>query len=204
MGKMTLLVLFVASVAGHQDKKDVENPRFREWSGFKPGSWVTFEQPWGKDGQRQETDKLVEITPEKAVFESTIVENGFKYPVFQKVISSTLKAIQGPEYAVACNPGGGEMEFQGPGGKMKSLWRKCDQGDEVIEVAGKKLKCPWIKMEYEEKSAIQVLNDHRWTKTWTSAEIPGGVAQLEMTRLISGNPPETLVVTRVLKGWKKE
>ena len=62
----------------------------RVMSGFKPGSWVTFEQPWGKDGQRQETDKLVEITPEKAVLESTIVENGFKYP------DEEAMALEGP------------------------------------------------------------------------------------------------------------
>jgi hypothetical protein len=185
----------------------VDNPEYPGWSGFKPGSWVTFEQPCGKNGELlQETDKLVKITREKAVFESTKVENGFKYPVFEKEIGSKLTPKHGPAYSAARHPDAGEVEYEGPGGKTTFIWRRSAQGDEEIDVAGNKLKCRWTKMDYEDKCAtptIPSMNDKWSTKIWSSPEIPGGVARLEIARLIQGNPPEALVVTRVVKGWKK-
>lgn len=49
---------------------------------------------------------------------------------------------------------------------------KVDQeGDEEIEVAGKKLKCHWIEGTQEDKTLV---------KLWISKEIPGGVAKAEM------------------------
>jgi hypothetical protein len=178
----------------------VDNPEYTEWAASKPGSWVTFEQPCGKGALMQETYKLLELSKEKAVFECTKVENGFKYPLFEKVTPAKL-SVQEPLGAVARKPEGGEIEFEGPGGKQKEIWRRTSEGDEEIEVAGKKLKCHWIKMEYRTESKIEWISDKRSTKTWYSKEIPGRVAKIEMSRWVKDDPPYTLVVVRVAKEW---
>ena len=197
------IVLTLLLIPAWAQDSQVDNPEYAQWAGFKPGSWVTFEQPCGKGALLQETTKLLERTPEKAVFECTKVEAGFKYPLFQKVTPSRL-AVREPSGAVARKPEGGEIEFQGPGGRMKSIWRKVAEGDEEIELAGKTLKCHWIKMEFRTESAIESVNDKSSTKTWYSKEIPGNVAKIEMTRWIKDDPPHDLVVVRAAKEWRVE
>jgi hypothetical protein len=71
---------------------DVANPEHALWAGFKPGSWVEFEQPCGKGALMQETYKLLEFSADQAVLECTKVENGFKYPLFQQIVADKLKA----------------------------------------------------------------------------------------------------------------
>ena len=181
----------------------VDNPEYTEWAASKPGSWVTFEQPCGKGALMQETYKLLELSKEKAVFECTKVENGFKYPLFQQTIPGKL-LVRDSDGAVARKPAGGEIESQGPGGKQKYIWRKNSEGDEEIEVAGRKLKCHWIKMDYQVDSKVEWVNDISSTKTWYSKDIPGKVAKIEMKRWIKDNPPYELTVVRVAKDWRIE
>jgi hypothetical protein len=182
----------------------VVNPEYERWSAFKLGSWVTFEQPCGKGAElMQETYRLLDLSKEKAVFECTKVENGFKYPLFQMVTPSKLL---GKDQAVAeaQKPEGGEFEGQGPGGRTKYIWRRSAEGDEEIEVAGKKLRCHWVHMVRQIDSAVEMMKDKSSTKTWYSKDIPGQVAKIEMKRWINDNPPYDLVVVRVAKDWKKE
>jgi len=198
-----MIVAAVMVLALAVQEQQVDNPEYARWAAFKPGSWVTFEQPCGKDALMQETYKLLERSPEKALFECTKVENGFKYPLYQNATPSKLP-VRDPLGAAAQKPDAGEIEFQGPGGKQKSLWRKTAEGDEEIELAGRKLKCHWIKMEYRTESALEQLNEKSSTKTWYSKEIPGHVAKVEMTRWIKDDPPHDLVVLRVAKDWRVE
>jgi hypothetical protein len=206
MGDMARVMLFATMVwtqVGFVQDEQVDNPEYAWWSSFKTGSWVMFEQPCGKNALLQETYKLMELSPEKAVFECTKVENGFKYPLFPKVVPSKLP-IRHPLDTVYKKPEGGEVEYQGPGGKTKYTWRRSGEGDEEIEVAGKKLKCHWIKMDYRTDAAFEMARDKSSAKTWYSKEIPGHVAQIEMTRWIQENPPHDLVVLRVAKNWRIE
>jgi hypothetical protein len=203
MAKGVLLALALWSQARTGPAEQVDNPEYGLWSGSKPGSWVTFEQPCGKGALLQETDKLLELSPEKAVFECSKVENGFKYPLFQRVTPGKV-SVREPAGAAAKTPDGGEIEFQGPGGKMKSIWRKSAEGDEEIEVAGRKLKCHWISMDYRTESVVEFLKDQSSAKTWYSKEVPGRVAKIEMKRWIRDNPPYELVVVRVAKNWRVE
>jgi hypothetical protein len=202
---LALILWWIPALAqgGPAADPEVGNPEYDRWSSFKPGSWVTFEQPCGKGALMQESYKLLERTSEKATFQCTKVENGFKYPLFQQSIPRKL-AVRDPQGAAAQKPDGGEIELQGPGGKQKSIWRKDSEGDEEIEVAGKKLKCHWIKMDYRTDSRLEWVKDMSSTKTWYSKEIPGQVAKMEMSRWIKDDPPYLLVVNRVAKEWRVE
>jgi hypothetical protein len=181
---------------------DVANPEHGRWSGVKPGSWVTFEQPCGKDALMQETYKLLEYSAERAVLECRKVENGFEYPLYPQTIPAKIKGEEG-DGAEALKPEGGELETQGPGGKTKYLWKKSGEGDEEIEVAGKKLKCHWVLVKRQTISPVDMFNDRSSAKTWYSDEIPGRVARIEMSRWIKDNPPHDFVVIRIVKDWKR-
>ena len=196
----TALLLGILWVAGDGS---VANPEHDRWSGFKPGSWVTFEQPCGRGAMMQETYKLLESSPGQTVLECTKVENGFTYPLFQQVIPAKLKAEECAG-AEALKPEGGELEFQGPGGKMTCLWKRSGEGTEEIEVAGKKLTCRWVLVKRRTDSAVAALKDRSSAKTWYSDEIPGRVARIDMTRWINDDPSSELVVVRVVKRWKRE
>jgi hypothetical protein len=182
---------------------DVANPEHALWAGFKPGSWVEFEQPCGKGALMQETYKLLEFSADQAVLECTKVENGFKYPLFQQIVAGKLKA-EDCAGAEAGKPEGGEMECPGPGGKMKYVWKRSGEGNEEIEVAGKKLKCHWVLVKRRIDSVVEAMKDRTSTKTWYSDEIPGRVAKIEMTRWINDDPPHDFVVIRAVKSWKRE
>jgi hypothetical protein len=200
---LSYFLISVLAQGGPVEAATVENPDYTRWSSFKPGSWVIFEQPCGNGALLWEKYKLLELSKDQAVFECTKVENGFKYPVFQAVTLGKLP-VRDPLGAVAQKPDGGEIEYQGPGGKQKSLWRRNAEGDEEIEVVGRKLQCHWIKMEYQVESTIEWVKDKSSTKTWYSKEIPGQVAKIEMTRWIKDDPPHDLTVVRVVKSWRIE
>jgi hypothetical protein len=178
----------------------VRNPEYERWSRSKPGSWVTFEQPCGKGAVMQETYKLLTLSEGAAVFECTKVENGFRYPLFERSVPGKLDA-RGLPGAQARSPEGGEIEFRGPGGKAKWLWRKVAEGDEEIDIAGRKLSCHWVTVACELDSLFETFREKSRTKTWYSTEIPGQVAKVEMTRRINDNPP---VVVRVATGWQNQ
>lgn len=191
-------------VAGTATPADtVRNPEYERWSHFRPGSWVTFEQPCGKGAVMRETYKLRTFSEDGAVFECTKVENGFQYPIFERSVLGKLDARE-PLGAHARSPEGGQIEFRGPGGKTTSRWRKVAEGDEDIDIAGKKLSCHWIKVAYEVDCALEALRESNTAKTWYSKEVPGHVAKVEMTRRTKGNPPGDLVVVRVATGWRNQ
>jgi hypothetical protein len=179
----------------------VRNPEYERWSHSRPGSWVTFEQPCGKGALMQETYKLRSLSEDGAVFECTKVENGFQYPLFERSVAGKLDG-RDPLGAYARSPDGGQIEFRGPGGKTKSLWRKVAEGDEDIDIAGRKLSCHWIKVAYEVDCAVEAIRESSTAKTWYSKEVPGHVAKVEMTRRTKGDPPGDLVVVRVATGWR--
>jgi hypothetical protein len=204
MLRIPLLLGILSAGQAAAGNGEVANPEHQRWAGFKVGSWVQFEQPCGKDALMQETYKLLEFTAEKVVLECTKVENGFKYPLFQQEVAAKLGAGDGAAGAEARKPEGGEIEEPGPGGKVKCTWKKTGEGDEEIELAGKKLKCHWVHVKRSIDSRIEAMKDRSSAKTWYSDEIPGRVAKIEMTRWIQDNPPYEFVVVRAAKAWKRE
>jgi hypothetical protein len=64
------------------------------------------------------------------------------------------------------------------------------EGDEEIEVAGKKMKCHWIEGTQKEGTKV---------KFWLSKEIPGGIAKGEVS---GGELPGTMKM--VATSWEKK
>src|SRR5688572_5939551 len=121
-----------------------ENPEFGYWSNSKAGSWVKLKMEMDASGVKmllQSTHTLLEVGADKVVVEQ-----------------KTKVSVNGMEQPEATEK---EEIFKD---KEKTPLKIEKEGDEEIEVAGKKLKCRWVEGIQKESKV----------KFWLSKEIPGG------------------------------
>jgi hypothetical protein len=155
------LLFAFAAVAARADEQ-IDNPQYKQWSAFKPGTWVKFHQTVEAAGQKTEMDtttKLIEISPDKAVLESTmsmtVAGNKMDMPAQkQEVPAKTAKPANTGDV------------------KLSDVKADVKEGTEELTVGGKTFKCKtW-------ESTSKTGNDTVWTKTWTSDEIPAGTVRM--------------------------
>jgi hypothetical protein len=152
--------------------QEVDNPQFKYWSGCKPGSWVKVKMAMESGGQKFDSEmtyKLLELRDDLAVVE----------------ITGKTKM--------------GEKEFPVPAQKQEIKAKesadkiKIDkEGDEEIEVAGKKLPCHWYEF------TIKAGDKETKGKAWMSKDIPGGMGKGEM------KPPGTGPILLSAIEWEKK
>ena len=165
--------LLVAVLALFATAQDVENPQFKYWTGCKPGSWVKMKAEMTSGGQKIEsemTHNLLELKADVAVIEITgktkVGDKEFPFPAQKQ-----------------------EIKAREPAEKIKI----AGEGDEEIEVAGKKLKCHWF--EYSAKQGEKESKG----KAWLAKEIPGGTARIEM-----GGPDGGKAIVMNAVEWEKK
>jgi len=149
---MTSVLAMILALLG--TNQEVDNPQFKYWSGCKPGSWVKMKMELELSGKKAETEtthKLLEVKDGVAVVE----------------ITGKTKV--------------GAQEFPLPAQKQEIKAKESadkvkieTEGDEEIEVAGKKLKCHWF--EFTSKTGDKEAK----SKAWLSMDIPGGMAKALM------------------------
>ena len=163
---MKMLLAFLLLLA-----QEADDPAYKRWSGCKAGSWVKFKRETiaaeGKvvDMQQELTQTLVEADAQKVVVE-TILEGGGK-----------------------------------PGKPVRSTYRvktplpdKIEkEGDEEIEVAGKKLACRWIQGNL-------FLTGRTLARIYLHPDAPGGVVRTDLIVFGEGKPH----VRQVAVGWEKK
>ena len=128
-----------------------ENPEFTWWATHKAGSWVKLKMEAEAQGVKvliESTHTLLEVSKDKAVVEqkTKVTAAGQAQPE-QTEKEEILKD------------------------KAKNPIKIDKEGDEEIDVAGKKLKCHWVEGTQQDKTTV---------KFWISKEVPGGVARGEM------------------------
>jgi hypothetical protein len=166
------LVLAVTALLGMVQEKD--NPAFKYWSEWGIGSNTKYKMEMDQAGQKMEmetTMKLLEKAEGKVVVES----------------SGKMK-IGGNE--IATPPQKQEIKAKEAADKFKI----DKEGDEEIEVAGKKLKCHWVEMTQEAGGKKMTV------KAWMSKDIPGGMAKSEMTPEGAAAPMMKMVALE----WEKK
>jgi hypothetical protein len=136
----------------------VDNPAYKAWASFKAGAMVKTEMTTAAGEMKtqiEQTQTLKEVTAEKAVveFKMTMVIAGNKTEMPAKnmdIPAKVEKGKVGPK----------------PDAEVK-------EGEEEIEVAGKKMKCKWTetKMKQGEMNIT--------SKVWITTEIPGSMAKME-------------------------
>lgn len=105
---MVMMAVLVSALLQDQ----VDNPEYKGWAAFKPGSSVTYKMA-GQDGSQKVTLKSLGET--EAVVETEITYNGKIGKAAERKVPAKVKAADAPK-------------------NMK-------EGEEEIEAGGKKLKC---------------------------------------------------------------
>jgi len=153
--------------------QEVDNPQFKYWSGCKPGSWAKVKMEMEAGGIKSEGEmiyKLLELKDGVAVVE---VSGKMKAGANEFPIPATKQEIKAKE----------------PADKVKIE----KEGDEEIEVAGKKLKCHWFEMTSKKG------DKETKSKAWLSMDIPGGIAKGEM-----GLPNSEKPMNMTALEWEKK
>jgi len=151
-----LVLAVTAFLAAAQDKApEKDNPQFKYWTEWKPGAWVKHKMEMEQGGQKVEMEtmiKLLEITAEKVTTENT----------------GKMKLPGGREMATPAQ----KQELKAKDSKMGNIDK---EGDEEIEVGGKKLKAHWLQISMEQGGKKMS------ARVWLCKEIPGGMAKNEVT-----------------------
>jgi hypothetical protein len=174
------LSLSVGLVAVAYAKDMIDNPEYKYWSECKAGSWVTLKTVSDMGGNKSEsemTNKLLEISADKATVETTMT-----------------MMISGKPMTMPANKRDIPAKVEKPEEKGEAKGEKPKEGDEEVEVGGKKLKCHWIMSHTDSNGMVSD------TKVWTSNEIPGHTAKMESK--MSGSMSGTTTVEAVK--WEKK
>jgi hypothetical protein len=171
---MQIVLAMAAFLSMAQDKPAElkDNPLFKYWTDCKAGSWVKMTMEIDQGGQKVETEqiqKLLEVAEDKVVLE----------------VSGKMKMAAG-EFPLPARKQ--DVKAKEPGDKVKIE----KEGDEEIEVAGKKLKCHWYEL------TIEVGPKPMKMKAWMAKEIPGGLAKSEMS------PEGQKMMVMIAVEWEKK
>ena len=161
----------------------VDNPGYKSWSGHKVGTAVTIESSSAIAGQTFKTEmtqKLVELTKDKAVVEVTVkinIPGAPPQPARKQTIPAKVKKAEATP---------GKMP-EGMKGKA------TDKGKQKIEVAGKSYECAVWEFTGEMQGGIKMTGT-----SWTSEKIPGSLAKMESTMKVEGQDTKsTMKVTKI-------
>jgi hypothetical protein len=175
---LSLFLTSAIALAGDAPAKQVDNPEYASWSGFKPGTWirlVTTSEAAGQTTTMKTTHKLIEVGPEKAVVETTMVTvamgQEFAMPAQRRDVPAKVTVTEGASDAP----------------KVEKT-----EGDGDVEVGGKKVAAHWVSTKVETSGMVMV------SKTWLAKSIPGGLVRMEST--VQG--PVSSKSTQVVEDWK--
>ena len=151
--------------------QDADDPVFKRWSGCKPGPWVKFRRETvtadGKvvDLKQEITQTLVEADAQKVVVDS-VMEGGGK----------------------AGKPTRDTYRVKTP------LSDKIEkEGDEEIEVNGKKVTCHWVQGNL-------FITGRTLARIYLHADAPGGIVRTDLIVFGEGKPH----ARQVAVGWEKK
>lgn len=136
----------------------VDNPLYQHWAKFKPGSYATLRtvsEAFGRKNETVVTVTLKQVSAESVlVMKRTLVSSGDRSVPRKPVLEEHLAKITPAE-----------LKKQGPQGKLA-------EGDEEIEIAGKKFKTHWVRTKTE-LDPITVE-----TQRWLCEDVPGRVVKV--------------------------
>src|SRR6185295_9625003 len=133
--------------------QDADSPEFQRWSAVKVGSWAKFKSEIENKGVK--TVLPVEIT-------YTLLEADEKKVVVEEVTMNLLAPKDSPKQEKAR-----KKTYNAKISKKDAVDK---EGDEELEVGGKKLACHWTETKTNAGSI----------KAWVCPEVPGGIVRLEV------------------------
>lgn len=172
-------VLVAASAARAEDPpapKRIDNPTYASWAKFPVGTYVKLETKTGVEGgSMTAVHKLVELTADKAVIETTMTT-----------------AMAGQSFALPAQrrtePKSIEVPAMPPTGAPKP---EVKEGTGEVTTPAGTFSCRWA----ETKMVIQGTTSV--SKVWQADNVPGGVVKMEATVNIAGMPPQNSTTTLI-------
>lgn len=168
----TIVATLVLSLSSLMADEMVANPLYKSWAKFQPGSTVTHIEKTaltGKDKKlapdgtdvKEVTYKLIEVTDEHVVVDTTVVEHLFLRTVEQPATRTTFPAKVKQSHLVAAKEAVG-----------------AEEGEATISVQGKSYACKTLT------GSMKDGNESVEKKLWFSESIPGGIVKEVTTTLI--------------------
>jgi hypothetical protein len=155
------------------------------WAAYGEGTWV-----------ETEIESTVMGNTSKTVMKRTLVKKDDKeltLKIESKMVSPTEMNMPASEMKEPVEfPAGGTAGGAGAPSGAKEL----GQGEEEVEVAGKKLKCKWVELEMTSGDTKTVV------KSWTCDEVPGGM--VKSTTKSTGGPTGDVVSNLKVIGFEKK
>jgi len=150
-------------------QEEIDNPEYKGWKSCKPGSSVTYKFiREGSDKPGEQKVSLQSIDDKEAVTATEFTMAGKSAgKAMERKIPAKIPAAQGPQ--------------------------NVKEGEEEIEVAGKKMKCK--TRDFQKTLSNGKTSSMRW---WINEEIPGMVAKVETTT------EGTAKITMIASGWEKK
>jgi hypothetical protein len=152
-----MLSLVLVSLLASQDKMD--NPEYSGWKTFTAGSWARYKYSAGPlDGDPLSTGEYTRTLKEFTA-DVAIVEQAMKLDFETKPSPRDEKIpalIEKPD-----------------------KYSRLENGEEEIEVLGKKVKCTWtvLTREWEDKRGKRATT----VKNWWNPDVPGAMVRSEQT-----------------------
>ena len=175
-------VCLIGSTARAADEELVENPQYKSWASHKVGSVVTHENSSAVGGQSFKstiTQKLVEITKEKAVIEVATKIDIAGVPPQPAQKHELAAKVKKSEANVGRLP-------EGVKGEVK------DKGTEKVSVAGKSYNCKVYEFTGETQGVTMK------GKSWSADDVPGMLVKMESTANAAGQDMKTtMTLTKV-------
>jgi hypothetical protein len=142
----------IVSACAWTAQESVENPEYKAWASFKPGSYVTLNEVQDSKSIRIDTEttlSLLDLNADRALVE--------------------VKTRQSAD-ADSGDPPAEERRIPAlvPWGQLRT---PSKDGIEEISIRGRKFLCHWVEEE----------NEGRRTRTWNTVGVPGGVVRRMIT-----------------------
>jgi hypothetical protein len=158
---LRLLAVAVALTAGAAFAEKIDNPLYKHWAQFKPGTTATVKTESDMAGNKSEmenTSTLVEVTADKAVVETkmSMVVGGSKMDMPASKMEVAAKIDKVDTTAAGTKPA-------------------IKESTEDVDVAGTKVSCKVVEMTNEANGMKTV------SKSWTSDKVPGMMVKMEST-----------------------
>lgn len=171
--------IFPAMVWG----ETVDSLMYQSWRSHKPGTKVVVKNETSAQTMtlvQQVTYTLLEITPQKAVVELTVVTNMGGINNEAKARQDILARIDSTEQYLPSNLKGSAKQV----------------GTETIDVGGKKVSCKVFEFTGQGPQGSAT------GKTWQTLDIPGGSAKVEMN--VQGGKIAATIKTTVVSVESKQ
>lgn len=159
---LAVAAFMLFGLAGVARAEMIDNPLYKHWAQFKPGTWVTYKQASEAAGNKaltESTVKVKEVTAEKVVLETTS-----KMEAAGQKIDMPAQAQDVPAKIAKPEVDATQQTKDAP---------KPKEGEDTVTVGGKPIKCKTMEMTFEANG------QKGSSKTWTSDDVPGQMVKME-------------------------